>query len=62
MPDNAPRKASTTAILVAAVRASHLRWFPIVSGYPVTPLIGIKVGLPAQPERRNVEVWKIGNY
>ena len=26
MPDNAPRKVSTTAILVAAVRASHLRW------------------------------------
>ena len=28
MPDNAPRKVSTTAILVAAVRASHLRWCP----------------------------------
>ena len=28
MPDNAPRKVSTTAILVAAVRASHLRWTP----------------------------------
>ncbi|MDE0446262.1 MAG: class I SAM-dependent methyltransferase [Spirochaetaceae bacterium] len=26
MSDNRPRKASTTAILVAAVRASHLRW------------------------------------
>ena len=26
MPDNVPRKVSTTAILVAAVRASHLRW------------------------------------
>ena len=26
MKDNRPRKASTTAILVAAVRASHLRW------------------------------------
>lgn len=28
MSDNHPRKASTTAILVAAVRASHLRWNP----------------------------------
>jgi methyltransferase (TIGR00027 family) len=28
MPDNGSRKASTTAILVAAVRASHLRWCP----------------------------------
>ena len=28
MPDNAPRKASSTAVLVAAVRASHLRWCP----------------------------------
>ena len=28
MSDNAPRKVSTTAILVAAVRASHLRWCP----------------------------------
>ena len=28
MPDNPPRKVSTTAILVAAVRASHLRWCP----------------------------------
>ena len=28
MSDNAPRKASTTAVLVAAVRASHLRWCP----------------------------------
>ena len=26
MSDNRPRRASTTAILVAAVRASHLRW------------------------------------
>ena len=28
MSDNAPREVSTTAILVAAVRASHLRWCP----------------------------------
>ena len=28
MSDTRPRKASTTAILVAAVRASHLRWNP----------------------------------
>ena len=28
MPDNASRKASTTAVLIAAVRASHLRWCP----------------------------------
>jgi len=28
MPENASREASTTAVLVAAVRASHLRWVP----------------------------------
>ena len=28
MPDNPPRTTSTTAVLVAAVRASHLRWCP----------------------------------